>query len=91
MCSRAFYHIALDEAVEPASQKATGFFETPYDEGISPLWAEPYWSNEVGIKMFRVAKERQGFIALAAGGICLAACFFLAVIVKVGMVKEKVY
>ena len=91
VCSRAFYHIALDEAVEPASQKATGFFETPYDEGVSPLWAEPYWSNEVGIKMFRVAKERQGFIALAAGGICLAACFFLAVIVKVGMVKEKVY
>ena len=91
VCSRAFYHIALDEAVEPASQKATGFFETSYDEGVSPLWAEPYWSNEVGIKMFRVAEARQGFLSLAAGGICLAACFFLAVIVKVGMVKEKVY
>lgn len=91
VCKRAFYHIALDEAVEPAAGKTTGFFETPFDEGLTPLWSEPYWSSDVNVHMFRVAEDKQGLISLAAGGICLAACFFLGVIIKVGMRKEKVY
>jgi nicastrin len=91
VCKRAFYHIALDEAVEPATNNATGYFETPFDEGVTPMWTEPYWSNEVGIRMYRVSEKSPGLVSLAAGGICLGVCFVLAVMVKMGMRKEKVY
>lgn len=91
VCKRAWYHIALDEAVEPAANNSTGFFETPFDEGVTPLWTEPFWSSEVGVQMYRVSESTPGLPSLAAGGVCLVVCFFLAVIVKVGMRKEKVY
>eukprot|EP00934_Nitzschia_sp_Nitz4_P002391 Nitzschia sp. Nitz4//scaffold20_size174350//62996//65293//NITZ4_002094-RA/size174350-processed-gene-0.20-mRNA-1//1//CDS//3329541785//2386//frame0 len=92
VCTRAFYHIALDEAIEPAANNATGFFEaSDYDAGVSPVWTEPYWSYDVGVKMYRVSKRSFGFVTLAVGGIAVGVCFFVAVLVKVGMKKEKVY
>jgi hypothetical protein len=43
---------ALDEAIIPAVNNATGYFViSAQDNSVSPMWTEPYWSNEVGIKM----------------------------------------
>jgi nicastrin len=82
----------LDEAITPAVNNYTGYFEQSYDDaGISPLWTEPFWSNDVGVKMYRVSKTNPGFISLAAAGIVVAVCFFVTVMVKVGMKKEKLY
>lgn len=91
VCNRAFYHIALDESLEPATNNSTGYFETPFDDGLTPMWTEPYWSNEVGIRMYRVSEKTPGFVSLAAGGVCIIGCFILAIVVKMGMRKEKVY
>jgi hypothetical protein len=92
VCKRSYFHIALDEAITPAVNNYTGYFEQSYDDAeISPLWTEPYWSNDVGVKMYRVSKTNPGFISLAASGIVVAVCFFVTVMVKVGMKKEKLY
>lgn len=92
VCQRAFYHVALDEALEPATNNSTGYFVvSANDNQISPMWTEPYWSNEVGIKMYRVADHTPGLISLGIGVVALGACFFMAVVVKVGLRKEKVY
>lgn len=92
VCQRAHYHIALDEGLMPATNNYTGYFvETTNDNGVSPMWTEPYWDSATGVKVYRVSSNIPGFITIAAGGIALAGCFFLAVIVKVGMKKEKVY
>ena len=56
------------------------------------MWTEPYWSSDVGVRMYRVAKNGSpGYITLVFGGVSLAVCFFVAVLVKVGMKKVKVY
>jgi hypothetical protein len=92
VCQRAYFHIALDEAITPAVNNYTGYFTNRIsDKGVSPMWTEPYWDSDTGVKMYRVSKTNPGFVTIAAGAIVLGACFFLAVIVKVGMKKEKVY
>lgn len=92
VCQRAFYHVALDEALEPATNNATGYFVVSDDDNqVSPMWTEPYWSNDVGIKMYRVAGHKPGLVSLAIGVVAMGACFFVAVVLKVGMRKEKVY
>lgn len=92
VCKRAHYHIALDEAFTPAVNNYTGYFEFSADDaGVSPAWTEPYWSSNVGVKMYRVTKSGPGFVTIVFGAGVLAGCFFLTVIVKVAMKKEKVY
>ena len=93
VCNRAYYHLALDEAFTPAPNNYTGFFEiSSNDAGVSPMWTEPYWSSDVGVKMYRVAKNgNPGYITLVFGAISISVCFFVAVLVKVGMKKVKVY
>lgn len=92
VCSRAYYHIALDEAIEPATNTTTGYFVVSDDDnGVSPMWTEPFWSSDVSVKMYRVAAKTPGFLTLAAGGVAVVVCFFITVLVKVGMKKEKVY
>lgn len=91
VCSRAFYHIALDEALDPSPNNKTGFFDFASGEaGVSPLWAEPFWWN-VGVKMFRYSESNPGWIVLGSGAATIAVCFFVTVLVKVGMKKEKLF
>ena len=84
--------MALDEALVPAINNYTGYF-TVQDKygGNSPMYTEPFWLNEVGVKMYRDSKTSPGFISLAVGLVVLLGCFFVTVIVKVSMKKEKVY
>jgi len=92
VCKRGFYHIALDEAVDPTPNKATGFFDIVNDEaGVSALWTEPFWSSTVGVNMYRYTDSNAGWYVLASGAIFSGFCFFLVVLLKVGMKKEKLY
>jgi nicastrin len=92
VCKRGFYHIALDEAVDPAPAKSTGFFEiSSSDAGVSPLWTEPFWSNSVGVKMYRYSSSNPGIFVLIGGAVFLGCCFFVVVLLKVAMKKQKLY
>jgi nicastrin len=92
VCKRGFYHIALDEAVDPTPNKATGFFDISVnDTGISALWTEPFWSNNVGVNMYRHSDSNTGWYVLGGGVVFSGICFFVAVLLKVGMKKEKLY
>jgi len=92
VCKRAHYHAALDEALKPAAGKPTGYFEfKDNDSGVSPVYTEPFWSNNVGVKVYRDVGWVPGFLTLvgglAAGGISI----FSAFVLKVGLKKEKLY
>mmetsp|Transcript_23598 Transcript_23598/g.41464 ORF Transcript_23598/g.41464 Transcript_23598/m.41464 type:complete len:227 (-) Transcript_23598:226-906(-) len=92
VCKRGFYHIALDEAVNPAAGKSTGFFEmSSSDAGVSPLWTEPFWSNNVGVKMYRYSASNPGIFVLVGGAVFLGTCFFVVVLLKVALKKQKLY
>jgi nicastrin len=92
VCSRGYFHIAKDEAIEPALNNATGFFvPSVSDAGISPLYTEPYWDSSVGVKVYRDTDTTPGFVTLGAGFATVILCFFVTVIVKVSMKKAKVY
>jgi nicastrin len=92
VCTRGHYHTALDEALAPAINNYTGYFTVnDYYGGNSPMYTEPFWLNDVGVKMYRDSKTNPGFISLAVGLVSLIGCFFLTVIIKVSMKKEKVY
>lgn len=92
VCKRGFYHVALDEAINAAPNNDTGYFEmSSGDAGASPLWTEPFWSNDVGVKMYRYSSSNPGIFVLVGGAIFLGACFFVVVLVKVAMKKQKLY
>lgn len=92
VCKRGFYHIALDEALVPTPNKNTGFFDiSSSDAGVSPLWTEPYWSPNVGVNLYRQSDTTAGWYVLAGGALFTVFCFFVVVLLKVGMKKEKLY
>jgi nicastrin len=92
VCKRGFYHIALDEAVDPSPSKATGFFDISSDDaGVSALWTEPFWSTSVGVNLYRHSDSNAGWYVLGGGALFSGFCFFVAVLLKVGMKKEKLY
>jgi nicastrin len=92
VCKRGFYHIALDEAINAAPGNSTGYFEmSSSDAGVSPLWTEPFWSNRVGVKMYRYSSSNPGIFVLIGGAVFLGCCFFVVVLLKVAMKKQKLY
>eukprot|EP00529_Nitzschia_sp_RCC80_P018365 CAMPEP_0113486902 /NCGR_PEP_ID=MMETSP0014_2-20120614/25235_1 /TAXON_ID=2857 /ORGANISM="Nitzschia sp." /LENGTH=808 /DNA_ID=CAMNT_0000380587 /DNA_START=130 /DNA_END=2556 /DNA_ORIENTATION=+ /assembly_acc=CAM_ASM_000159 len=92
VCNRAYYHIALDEAIDAAPNNVTGFFDfDKNDAGLSPVWTEPFWSSNVGVNMYHYSTSNPGFIVLAVGVVVAAISFFTAILVKVGMKKQKLF
>ena len=92
VCTRAHYHHALDESIEPAVNNATGYFvASKYDEGLTPLYTEPFWSSDVGVKMYRSSGNSPGLATLGFGVVVCIVCFFSTLVLKVGMKKSKVY
>jgi nicastrin len=93
VCIRAQYHIAVDEALRSVEQMSPGYFviDAETDAGISPIYTEPYWSSSVGVRIYRNANALPGYISLVAGIGIGAASFFGALVLKVGMKKEKLY
>ena len=92
VCSRANFHRALDEGLEAAENKPTGYFVvSDNDAGISPMFTEPYWSNEVGVRVYRDVGPLPGLITLVAGAAGMATSLCAAFLVRVGLKKEKLY
>mmetsp|Transcript_16665 Transcript_16665/g.23482 ORF Transcript_16665/g.23482 Transcript_16665/m.23482 type:complete len:789 (+) Transcript_16665:228-2594(+) len=92
VCSRAHYHIALDEALEAAPMNSTGrFIISDDDEGVSAMYTEPYWSSSVGVRVYRDGGARAGKIALFSGLVVAATCFIVVQRLKQKMKKEKLY
>ena len=93
VCQRGFYHVALDEAVDPTPNKTTGFFDidSTNQAGVSALWTEPYWSASVGVNMYRYTDSNTGWYVLASGAILSSLCFFFVIFLKTSMQKEKLY
>lgn len=92
VCSRSQYHIAVDEAIEAAANNITGrFVVKDDDEGITPMYTEPYWSATTGVRVYRDTGNRAGNIVLGAGIITAATCVITTLLFKQKMKKEKLY
>ena len=93
VCKRAHYHMALDEALVAAPNEPTGFFvvDSDKDAGISAMYTEPFWSPSVGIRVYRDVGPLPGVFTLVAGLAVGAASLFGALVLKVGLKKEKLY
>jgi nicastrin len=92
VCRRAHYHVAVDEAVSPVSNLPTGYFEIDEnDAGVSALYTEPFWSPNIGIRVYRDVGSLPGFFTLVAGVAVGIASLFGALVLKVGLKKEKLY
>ena len=81
VCPRAHYHIALDEAIIPSPNNGTGIFTVSEDdEGVSPMYTEPYWSNDIGVNVYRASNGAANWtlgIGLVAAAGCIAATIYL--------------
>lgn len=92
VCSRAHYHVALDEALKPAPDMPAGYFKIKdSDSGNSPIYTEPFWSNDVGVHVYRDVGWLPGFFTLVSGLVAGGVSLFAAFVLKVGLKKEKLY
>ncbi|KAL7430144.1 hypothetical protein ACHAXH_003793 [Discostella pseudostelligera] len=90
--SRSHYHPALDEALSPATNARPGrFVVNDNDEGVSALYAEPYWSHYVGVRIYNDAGTTPGVYAAVIGSLLALMCMAIVVNMKKKLVKEKVY
>lgn len=92
VCERARYHVALDEALKPAENKPSGYFEfDENDAGVSPAYTEPNWSASVGVRVYRDVGPIPGLVTLAIGAVVMALSVCSAFVLRVGLKKEKLY
>mmetsp|Transcript_23021 Transcript_23021/g.35521 ORF Transcript_23021/g.35521 Transcript_23021/m.35521 type:complete len:792 (+) Transcript_23021:129-2504(+) len=91
VCSRAHFHTALDEGITPAANKSTGHFVPKDDESAeSALYTEPYWSSDVGVKVYRDGGDF-GYWALLSGFLCATGFVGASFSIKSKLKKEKLY
>jgi len=92
VCSRARYHLALDEAIYPAPNNATSYFlVADDDEGVSAMYSEPNWLNEVGVELYRDTDKGSGNWMLAFGFVAAAGWVGLTIWMKRKLVDAKLY
>ena len=90
--SRSHYHPALDEAISPATNYKTGLFVLQDDDqGISAMYTEPYWSQYVGVRIYRNAGKAPGIWASSLGSLFGLICVGLVYRLKKKFLKENVY
>ena len=92
VCARSHYHMALDEALEAAPNNSTGFFlVSKNDQGISAIYSEPNWANDVGVRVYRNAGRGAGFAVLGLGIVMVTLSAGAAALLQRRMKKEKLY
>jgi nicastrin len=92
VCERSHYHVALDEALLPEPNQPPGFFSpNPDDSGKTPVYTEPNWSSNVGVRVYRKSGPLPGILTLVAGVGFASVSFFSAVALKMGLKKEKLF
>jgi len=91
VCSRAHYHIALDQAIIPSPNNSTGYFMvSDDDDGTSLMYTEPNWDNDIGVQVYRATEGSANwtlFIGAAATISCISATLFMNRRLR----KEKLY
>jgi nicastrin len=91
VCSRAHYHLALDEAIIPSPNNGTGIFlVSKDDEGVTPMYTEPYWSNDIGVHVFRASSGAANW-TLGIGVAVAIGCISATIAFKKYLHKEKLY
>ena len=91
VCSRAHYHTVLDEAIIPSPNNGTGIFQVSGDdEGTSPMYTEPYWSNDIGVHVFR-ASGGAAHWTLGLGVAATVGCIAATILLNRRLKKEKLY
>ena len=91
VCSRSHFHLALDETIIAAPNNYTGMFvPSDDDEGVSPMYTEPYWNSDIGVQVYREGKGGGGW-AFGAGVILTGAWVASTVLVKKKLQKQKLY
>lgn len=92
VCARSHYHVALDEGIEATPGKSTGYFNfRADDQGVSAAYTEPFWSSDVGVKVYRNAGKRAGVITLFSGVLVGFLSFWVTIILRVKMKKDQLY
>jgi nicastrin len=93
VCKRAYFHIAVDESLDASPNYPTGYFQfNDYNNNEqSALYTEPFWSSNVGIRVYRDSSSIPGFITFGIGIVMGAISMFSAFVLKVGLKKEKLY
>jgi nicastrin len=91
VCSRSHYHFALDEAIIPSPNNGTGVFTVSEDDtGVSPMYTEPYWSNDIGVQVFRASSGAANW-TLGIGIVVAIACVAATITFKKHLHKEMLY
>mmetsp|Transcript_42431 Transcript_42431/g.62163 ORF Transcript_42431/g.62163 Transcript_42431/m.62163 type:complete len:832 (+) Transcript_42431:116-2611(+) len=92
VCKRAHYHAALDEAIEAPPINRTRVFQIKDDdEGVSALYTEPYWSNDVGVTVYRQAAGNAGVWTLGIGVVVAVLSVGGTMLLKRRLTKEKLF
>jgi len=92
VCSKAHYHLALDEAIQPALMKAPMFYTIAEDEeGITPIYTEVNWSPDVGVKVFRRVDGGLGYLVFSLGLAFAGSMVGLALALKKKMIQAEMY
>ena len=94
VCYRAHFHTALDEGIVPASNNSTGRFlnnDETYDDVVeSALYTEPYWSSDVGVKVYRDAGDF-GYWVMLVGFVCAVGFAGVSIVIQDYLKKEKLH
>ena len=91
VCPRAHYHVALDEAIIPSPNNGTGLFMVSEDdEGVSPMYTEPYWSNDIGVHVYRASGSAANW-TLGIGLVTAAGCIAATIYLNMRLRKVKLY
>lgn len=101
VCSRARYHPAYDESIVPSPNNSSGYFiprtdNNDDDEEMlfssqSPMYTEPYWSMNVGVRVYRKAGVESGRAALFSGILIALGTVTLTIWGRQKLIKEKLY
>jgi nicastrin len=91
VCSRSHFHSAVDEAFVASPNNRTGFFLISNDDdGVSPMYTEPFWSNDIGVHVYRDSGKSSVW-TLILGPIVTVACVLLVLQTRKKLHKEKLY
>eukprot|EP00636_Phaeomonas_parva_P005856 CAMPEP_0118884860 /NCGR_PEP_ID=MMETSP1163-20130328/23569_1 /TAXON_ID=124430 /ORGANISM="Phaeomonas parva, Strain CCMP2877" /LENGTH=788 /DNA_ID=CAMNT_0006822765 /DNA_START=235 /DNA_END=2601 /DNA_ORIENTATION=- len=87
-CPVAFHHLALDPGIRRQSQPSA--FEVDASVEGAPAWTEPYWSADVGVKVFPAAGDTINALTASFGALVTLLSAVGVCFVKSRLEKEKI-
>jgi len=89
----AFYHIAVDEAIEAVPNVTLdSYFQIKADdEGITPMYTEPFWDSDIGLTIYQESEKDVGGWILLFGSLIGFTFIGASFVLKKKLIKEKLY